>query len=556
MSPATGQAFLRFLAEASVHLEDVREVERALKVALRLAREAFGAEECCLAILVPGSSEADIHLAIPHDSSWDEELVARFLRGERPRLPRELLLAAVERRGRTWGALVLRKRRGGFDRDSVPDVVRVGAHLSRSIERADRMRIVEVRERIDRKLLEQLRPKDLFYQILRPAIAHRLRSFGGHPHGGERCGISQRRRGADRLAQREERARRDADRLDGELRKLIRERRGRRFRSRGHRLAEWRGRELGVLARALDYNQPPAGEQECAEMSVLCAPFATRGGELGVVKIASRHPGSLGDFEADLVRRFLPHAAVAIHNLLRTNSIELGLLEAEKKSFLANLARGVAHDVNNAVGSILPLVQQMAADLESGRIDPDVFSKDLSQIEGSLQVCRRIFGGMLGFARSGSREVGRGDVRRAIDSTLSILAESMRRQAIEIALQLDPRLPLVHGAQGDLEQLILNLATNARDAMPSGGALTIGARRTEEQVELLLQDSGCGISALDLARVEEPFFTTKPHGNGLGLAICRSIVRRMQGELQIESQIGQGTRVCISLPTQQGGDGE
>ncbi len=558
MTPGTGQAFLRFLAEASVHLEDVREVDRALKVALRLARDAFGAEECCVALLAPGAGVPTVHAAIPQASSWDRELVGRFLRGERPRLPRELLLAAVERRGRAWGALVLRKRRGGFERGSVRDVARAGALLSRTIERADRARIVEVRERIDRKLIEQLRPKDLFYQIL-----HGLRTLTDYDHsaailtGASDAGALS--VVAEQIAWHKGKSERVGTRipLTEELRRLIESGEVVGFDREADRWKEWQGRELGVLAEALDSNRTGGGEKSArAEMSVLCAPFATRGGELGVVKLASCHAGSLGNFEADLVRRFLPHAAVAIHNLLRTTSIEHGLLEAEKKSFLAILARGVAHDVNNAVGSILPLVQQMAADVESSNIRQDVFARDLSQIEGSLQVCRRIFGGMLGFARSGTREVGRGDLRRAIESTLSILEESMRRQTIEIELSLDPRLPLVHGAQGDLEQLVLNLATNARDSMPSGGALTIGVCLIEEQVEVVLQDSGCGISEADLARVEEPFFTTKPQGNGLGLAICRSIVRRMQGEMQIESQVGQGTRVWISLPIQRSEGGE
>src|SRR4029077_20164777 len=138
------------------------------------------------------------------------------------------------------------------------------------------------------------------------------------------------------------------------------------------------------------------------ESSMLCAPLATRDGVLGVLKVAACHPGSFGGYEADLVQRFMPLAAVAIQNSQRTVTLETKMLEAEKKHAVANLVRGVSHDVNNALGAVLPLVQQILADIESDRLQADVLHEDLQQIEQSLQTCRRIFGGMLTLARGAS----------------------------------------------------------------------------------------------------------------------------------------------------------
>ena len=99
-----------------------------------------------------------------------------------------------------------------------------------------------------------------------------------------------------------------------------------------------------------------------------------------------------------------------------------------------------------------------------------------------------------------------------------------------------------------LEQLFLNLLANARDAMPAGGELSVQAQRSGARVEVVIQDSGCGISPAHLSQIEEPFFTTKHNGNGLGLSICRSIIWEMQGDLKISSQEGVGTEVRVVLP--------
>jgi signal transduction histidine kinase len=264
--------------------------------------------------------------------------------------------------------------------------------------------------------------------------------------------------------------------------------------------------------------------------------------------VAALHAGTFGTYEAELLRGFMPLAAVAIQNSQRVVTLEARMLAAEKKHAIANLVRGVSHDINNALGSVLPLVQQMLADSQSACIESHVLAEDLRQIEQSLQTCRRIFGGMLALARGSAQRIGQANVHRAIECVLAILRDSIQRQGVRLNLDLSTDLPTVKGGQGDLEQLILNLMTNARDAMPTGGVLSTRARRSGEMVEIFIQDTGCGIPEEHMSRIQEPFFTTKHTGSGLGLSICRSIIWDMHGDLQMNSRKGVGTQARVLLP--------
>jgi signal transduction histidine kinase len=215
---------------------------------------------------------------------------------------------------------------------------------------------------------------------------------------------------------------------------------------------------------------------------------------------------------------------------------------------MAELARSVSHDVNNALGSMLPLVQQMQAEVRSRAIKPDILAEDLEQVQKSLQVCRRIFGGMLSFSRNAARGSRYGQVGRAIETTSAILKHGMGRSGIELLVHIPDELPEVACSQTDLEQVLLNLLTNAREATPNGGRISVSAEPRERVVEIAIADSGCGIPIEDLPRVVEPFFTTKAQGNGLGLSICRSVLWEVDGTLTINSEPGSGTRVHVSVP--------
>jgi signal transduction histidine kinase len=303
------------------------------------------------------------------------------------------------------------------------------------------------------------------------------------------------------------------------------------------------------LAVLLDYNSDGAGESDnLREASMLCAPLVTRDSLVGVLKIASRYPEQLKPYDAELVEHFRSQAAIAIQNLHRTESLRARVLTAERKHAMADLARSVSHDVNNALGSMLPLIQQMQADLRSGVHTPVVFAEDLEHVQKSLQVCRRIFGGMLTFSRNAARRSRYGQVRRAIETASAILKYGMGRSGIELSVAMPDDLPEVACSQSDLEQVFLNLLTNAREATPHGGRITVSVQSTGNVVQISIADSGCGIPAENLPRVLEPFFTTKPHGNGLGLSICRSVLWEVDGTLTIQSEPGNGTRVHVDVP--------
>jgi signal transduction histidine kinase len=264
--------------------------------------------------------------------------------------------------------------------------------------------------------------------------------------------------------------------------------------------------------------------------------------------VAACHQDFFNEYEAGLVERFTPIAAVAIQNSQRALTLEAKMLEAEKKHAVANLLRGVSHDVNNALGSVLPLVQQILIDCQSKTLEDETLAEDLQQIEQSIQTCRRIFGGMLALARGANQGIVQANVRRALDSTMAVLRDGLARQGIRLDVQIGAFVPNIRAGQGDMEQLFLNLATNARDAMPDGGVLSIRTEAAGDNIAIVVQDTGCGISSEVMTRIQEPFFTTKKNGNGLGLSICRSIIWNARGQMEIASEPGSGTRIRVLLP--------
>jgi signal transduction histidine kinase len=543
-------AAFKFLDALQAHLKGVRESQKALRHALRDSCEFFQATHGCVATVQAGSPDADLLFTLPKDGNWNLDVLARFIRNAHPPVRDDMLIAPVRRRGGAWGAIALIRPGRPYDRYEGRQLARVGTALSDAIHRIDDDRMVGVRDRIDRKIMEQIDPKDLFYQIL-----DGLRSLTHYDHSSALLireeGDPALRLVAEQIAWTKAKSQRIGLRLPiaEDAAQMLHSEQVYGFDRDEDRWQEWKGLPAAALANLLDYNiDDGAGSEIQREASMLCAPLVTRDGLIGVLKVAARYPGRLKPYDAQLVEHFRSQAAVAIQNLHRTESLRARVVTAERKHAMAELARTVSHDVNNALGSMLPLVQQMQEDLQGGTLEPLVFREDLEQVQKSLQVCRRIFGGMLSFSRGAVRRGKDGQVRRAIETASAILKYGMGRSGIMLFAETPDDLPPVVCGQSELEQVLLNLLINAREATPDGGSITVGARSIDSVVEISIADSGCGIPPQNLPKVVEPFFTTKPHGNGLGLSICRSILWEAGGTLRIHSEPGKGTRVDIAVP--------
>jgi signal transduction histidine kinase len=550
ISPEVEADLLRRLWNFHAQLRDVGEVEKVLPLALRLAMDFFHVPNGCVTEVRPGFETADIHFPIPAGSTWDRTLFADFLRGRKVTVPPELMLARLRRFGRMWGALVVSSPGADFRWDARQAFSTIGSAVTQLIDRIDAERIREVRARIDHKVLEQIGPKDLFYQIL-----HGIRSLVGYDHSAALLTCDEERTSLEVVGEQIAWCKAKSQKiglklpLGKPLLELLARNTVLGFHRDGSGWADWTASGASAVADLLDYNRESTLRPGLtAEGAMLCAPLVTKHGVLGLLKVASVRSGSFGPYEAEIISQFLPHAAVALQNMRRTESLKLRVHAAERKQAMADLARGVSHDVNNALGAVLPLVQELRVELDEGTFRPETAAEDLREIERSLQVCRRIFNGMLAFARSGARNASEVFLHHEIDCTLAIFKEGLERRGIEVCVEVPGDLPPLVGIQADVEQLLINLISNARDSMDSGGRLTLRAVRDGNRLELTVEDTGCGIPEEHMPKVQEPFFTTKAQGNGLGLSICRSIVSQMRGKMTISSAAGRGTTVKVVLP--------
>jgi signal transduction histidine kinase len=556
-SSAQELAALKFFDELTTHLKGVRDPQKALRHALRDTREFFAGTRSCIATLQAGRATADLWFSAPKDASWDMDVLTRYIRHTYPPIERTMLIATLRRRGEAWGAMALTRSGPEYMREDRQLMARVGVLVSDTIHRLDRDQLLEVRDRIDRKMMEELLPKDLFYQILAG-----IRTLTQYDHSSALLIREENsdtlRLVAEQIAWTKAKSRRIGLKLPitASVAATLQSEQVYGFDRHGDSWQGWTAGAPTELALLLDYNVGhPAGDEagpdgvDPRESSMLCAPLVTRDGLVGVLKIAACNRGQLRPYDAALVEHFRAHAAIAIQNLHRTESLRARVLMAERKHAMADLARSVSHDVNNALGSMLPLVQQMQEDLRVGTMDAAVLADDLLQVQKSLQVCRRIFGGMLSFAREGARRTDYGQVARAVETASAILKHGMARSGIELTVDVADELPAVACSQGDLEQLFLNLLTNAREATPQGGRIALIVRPMAGIVEISISDTGCGIPQELMPRVLEPFFTTKPHGNGLGLSICRTVLWEVDGTISIESHTGTGTKVIVGIPS-------
>ena len=242
---------------------------------------------------------------------------------------------------------------------------------------------------------------------------------------------------------------------------------------------------------------------------------------------------------------------VIVEDISSRVQLEEQLQISEKMASIGLLAAGVAHEVNTPLTGISSYTQMLL----DGAKPEDPSTKVLEKIERQTFRAAKIVNGLLNLARPAQVDAGPCDINTVINDVLSLLEHQLRTGSIQVRKELAPAAPIVQGIEHKLQQVFLNLFLNARDAMPSGGWLTIITREDASGAIVEIADTGSGIPPEQLSRIYDPFFTTKEigKGTGLGLSITYGIVHEHGGTIACESHVGQGTRFSIRLPLAEAG---
>jgi len=226
--------------------------------------------------------------------------------------------------------------------------------------------------------------------------------------------------------------------------------------------------------------------------------------------------------------------------------LEQQLVQADKLSSIGLLAAGVAHEVNTPLAVISTYAQMLTKQL----VSDDPKSKLLEKIAKQTFRASEIVNSLLNFSRTSKTEFEELDLNRVVRETLNLMEHQMEKARIQVELDAEEGLPSIRGNFGKMQQVFLNLFMNARDAMESGGTLRIATRCQDGLARVEVCDTGKGIVGTDLARIYDPFFTTKPpkKGTGLGLSVSYGIVREHGGAIDVSSRPGEGTTFRLEFP--------
>ncbi|MGH7355012.1 MAG: two-component system sensor histidine kinase NtrB [Candidatus Rokuibacteriota bacterium] len=243
-------------------------------------------------------------------------------------------------------------------------------------------------------------------------------------------------------------------------------------------------------------------------------------------------------------------AVLLIQDVTERVGFEQAARQAEKLAAVGTLAAGIAHELNNPIGIISSRIELMLLDAGSRPL-PEGTRRDLDVLHRHAQRVARIAQGLLTFARQAPHELGAVDLNRVVEDSLLLMDKSFAKSGVALARRLAPGLPPLLGDANALQQVVINLLSNARDAIEGRGEIfveTCGADDPSGGVRLMVRDTGHGIAPDALQRIFDPFFTTKAQGTGLGLSITYGIVRDHRGTVDVESTPGRGTTFTLTFP--------
>ncbi len=239
---------------------------------------------------------------------------------------------------------------------------------------------------------------------------------------------------------------------------------------------------------------------------------------------------------------------------------EIRMVQTEKQASVGRLAAGVAHEINNPLTGVLTYTHMLLRRKDL----PDEVRSDLQTVAEQTERVRKIVKGLLDFSRQTKLDEEPADVNRLVRSTIALVENQALVAGVSLVFRPGEGLPIVTLDRNQMQSVILNMVINALDATSPGGAVTVStlhsvsaSRVGKRGVEIVVEDTGCGIPAENLDKLFDPFFTTKEvgRGTGLGLAVSYGIVEHHGGNIRVQSEIGRGSTFTIWLPAGDEADG-
>jgi len=295
-------------------------------------------------------------------------------------------------------------------------------------------------------------------------------------------------------------------------------------------------------------------------------PLVSKGQPLGVMVVSSYSGFKFSANYVDFLTAIGNQIGVAVDNANLYENLKRAyqklkeaqeqVIRTEKLASLGKLAATVAHEINNPLAAVLTYTRLMMKLMSRGRFTQERLEdivRYLTIMESETARCGEIVKNLLAFSRQPKITVETSSIEELIEKTLVLISHDLEMKNIQLVKEIEPDLPKIKCSSRHIQQALLNLLSNASEAMPEGGTLTVTAKRSKSDgfVEAIISDTGCGISEEDLKNIFEPFFTTKEEGRGvgLGLSVVHGIITRHNGSIEIESKPDEGSTFKVRLPT-------